>query len=167
VVKNDKLIGMISIENFINCIMHGGIDNRVRDNMTSDVKCIYSDEPLINAISNFEKLGYGRFPVIERDSEKLVGIITKGDIIKCLLKKLEIDYHEEIPKYRARHLFEDMNSERTTIILRHKIKGRDYKAAGEQSGYLKTNLLRLGIPPGDEYYYFYKRGRAYNQYRGR
>ena len=78
----------------------------------------------------------------------MVGILTKGDIIKCLLKKLEIDYHEEeIHKYRASHIFEDINSDNTTLILRHKIIGGNHKHAGEQSGYLKINLLRLGIPP--------------------
>lgn len=148
VVENDKLLGMISIENFINCIMHRGIDKAVKDNMTPDVKSVYHDEPLIHAISKFETLGYGRFPVIERDSGKLVGIITKGDIVRCLLKKLEIVYHEEeIHEYRTSHIFEDIHSDRTTIILRHKIKGGDYKVAGEQSGFLKVNLLRLGIPP--------------------
>lgn len=115
--------------------------------MTGDLKFIHSDEPLIHAISRFDKLGFGRFPVVERNSKKLVGIITKGDIIKCLLKKLEIDYqHDEIQKYRASHIFEDINSDRTTVILRHKIKGQDYKKAGEQSGNLKVNLLRLGVP---------------------
>ncbi|MCK5342079.1 MAG: CBS domain-containing protein, partial [Candidatus Heimdallarchaeota archaeon] len=148
VVDNDKIIGIISIENFINCLINGGRDKKVKDNMTADITCINSDEPLIHAISKFEKLGYGRFPVIDRDTEKLIGIITKGDIMKCLLKKLEIDYHEEeIQKYRASHIFKDINSDRTTVILRHKIKAKDYRKAGEQSGYLKTNLLRLGIPP--------------------
>ena len=147
VVEKENIVGIISIENFIKCLVDGGINNKVKDHMTADIKCINSDEPLIHAISRFDNLGYGRFPVVERDSEKLVGIITKGDIIKCLLKKLEIDYHfEEIQKYRASHIFKDINSDRTTVILRHKIKGKDYKKAGEQSGHLKVNLLRLGIP---------------------
>lgn len=148
VVENSKLVGIISIENFIECLVDGGIGKRIKDNMTTDVKYIYSDEPLFHAISKFDKLGYGRFPVVNRDSGKLVGIITKGDIIKCLLKKLEIDYHEEeIHKYRASHIFEDITSDETKVILRHKIRGKDYNKAGEQSGYLKINLLRLGIPP--------------------
>lgn len=147
VVDDDKLVGIISIENFIKCILNGGIERRAKDNMSPDVKFIYSDEPLIHAVSRFEKFGYGRFPVIDRDTRKLVGVITKGDIIRCVLSKLEIDYHEEeISKYRASHIFEDIRSDRTTLILRHKIKGHDYKVAGEQSGYLKVNLLRLGIP---------------------
>ncbi|MEW5693931.1 MAG: CBS domain-containing protein [Candidatus Hydrogenedentota bacterium] len=148
VVEDEKLIGIISIENFINCIMDGGIDKKVKESMTTDVKVLYNNEPLIHAISKFDKLGYGRFPVIDKETEKLIGIITKGDIIKCLLKELEINYHEEeIHKYRASHLFEDIRSDDTTIILKYKVAGGNYQKAGEQSGYLKVNLLRLGILP--------------------
>ncbi|NIM13938.1 MAG: CBS domain-containing protein [Candidatus Aminicenantes bacterium] len=148
VVERGKLVGIISIENFIDCLMSGRIDEIVENNMTTKIESLYSDEPLIHAISKFDKLGYGRFPVLEHETGKLVGVITKGDIIKCLLKKLEINYHEEeIHRYRASHIFEDIKSDKTTLTLTYKIKGGDYKHAGEQSGYLKINLLRLGIPP--------------------
>lgn len=148
VSEHGKLIGIISLENFITCVMNGGIDETVRDNMTSGVESFYPDEPLIHAISSFDRLGYGRFPVLDRDTGKLVGIITKGDIMKCLLEKLHISYHqEEIHKYRASHIFQDINSNKTTLILRYKIVGGNYKVAGEQSGYLKTHLLRLGVSP--------------------
>ncbi len=148
VINRGKLVGIISIDNFIDCIMSGRIDEIVENNMTTKVEFLYSDEPLIHAISKFDKLGYGRFPVLEHETGKLVGVITKGDIIKCLLKKLEINYHEgEIQRYRASHIFEDIKSEKTILTLTYAIRGGDYKHAGEQSGYLKINLLRLGISP--------------------
>lgn len=148
VADHEKLIGVISLDNFVTCIMKGGIDETVSDNMTVEVESLYHDEPLIHAISKFEKFGYGRFPVLDRNTEKLVGIITKGDIIKCLLQKLEEEYQEEeIQKYRASHLFEDIKSDETSLILRYKIIGGNYKSAGKQSSYMKTHLLRLGIPP--------------------
>jgi CBS domain-containing protein/anti-sigma regulatory factor (Ser/Thr protein kinase) len=148
VVDDKKLVGIISLENFIKCIMNGGVDNKVSDNMSSDIKCLYSDEPLVTAIRKFDELGYGRFPIVKRNDGELVGIITKGDIMRCLLKKLEIDYQEdEISKYRASHIFEDIVSDDTAIIFKYRIKGGNYEMAGEQSGYLKINLLRLGIHP--------------------
>jgi anti-sigma regulatory factor (Ser/Thr protein kinase) len=141
------MTGIISLDNFIASIVNGRMDGIVSDHMTVDVVSLYPDEPLIHAISKFERLGYGRFPVLNRNTKKLVGILTKGDIIKCLLKKLETNYHEEeIHKYRASHIFEDIKSDQTSLILRHHITGGNHKHAGEQSGYLKTNLLRLGIP---------------------
>ncbi len=148
VLEHGALIGIISLENFITCIMDGGINEVVRDNMTSDVQCLYAHEPLIHAVSKFEQSGYGRFPVLERDTTKLVGIITKGDIIECLLNKLHISYYqEEIHKYRASHIFEDIISDETTLILRHKVPGKAYKYAGKQCGRLKVSLSRLGISP--------------------
>ena len=148
VVDDEKMIGIISIENFIKCIMNLGVNERVRDHMVSDVQFIYSDEPLVHAISKFDKLGYGRFPVVEHGTDKLLGIITKGDIIKCLLEKLEEDYYEEESyKYRPGHIFEDIKSDKTKIILSYEIEGGNYKTAGKKSGFLKKNLLKIGISP--------------------
>lgn len=148
VVKDEVLVGMVSIENFIRCILESCEDRKVSTNMTSKVVTLYEDEPLRYAIAKFEKSGYGRFPVTNRETGHLVGILTKGDIIKCVLSKLEHDFHkEEISRYRARHIFEDIKSDRTSMVFRYRIKGGDYNVAGQQSGYLKKNLLRLGIYP--------------------
>ena len=148
VIQQGKLLGIISLENFITCLMKGSIHEHVGNNMTPNVEYLYADEPLIHAIGKFEKLGYGRFPVLERGEETLVGILTKGDVIQCLLENLHVSYYEEeIHKYRASHLFEDITSIQTTLTLRHKIPGGMYKLAGRECGQLKKNLLRLGIAP--------------------
>jgi CBS domain-containing protein/anti-sigma regulatory factor (Ser/Thr protein kinase) len=148
VVKDDMLVGIISIENFIKCITGGGTDIRVKDNMTSDVVSVYANEPLINGIRKLEQLGYGRFPVLEPETGNLVGILTKGDIVRCLLRKLETDYQEEeIFKYKPSQVFEDLKSDRTSIVFRYEVQGGNYRGAGEQSGHLKANLVKLGIHP--------------------
>ncbi|UCH10591.1 MAG: CBS domain-containing protein [Fidelibacterota bacterium] len=148
VVDNHKLVGIISIENLLQSVITSGIEGRVKDSMVSEVVSVNSDEPLIYAVRKFDQFGYGRFPVVKRDSGELVGIITKGDIVKCLLRKLEVNFHEEeIEKYRASHIFEDIHSDHTTLTFQYKIKGGEYKSAGKQSGNLKVNLLRLGITP--------------------
>jgi CBS domain-containing protein/anti-sigma regulatory factor (Ser/Thr protein kinase) len=147
VVDHEHLIGVISIDNLITCMADGEMDKTVGDNMTVGVVSLYHDEPLIHAIRKFEKLQYGRLPVVDRDTGKLVGILTKGDIITCLLKKLEVNYYEEqTHKYRGSHIFEDIHADKMSLMLRHKITGKNYKHAGEQSGCLKKNLLKLGIP---------------------
>lgn len=148
VVDDKKLVGIISLDNFINCVMDGNMDESVRENMSCDVEFVHNDELLIHAGRKFEEFGYGRLPVLKRETGELVGIITKGDIVKCLFRKLEIDYYkEDVQKYRASHIFEDISSDDTTISFKYKIKGGAFKTAGEKSGYMKVNLLRLGIPP--------------------
>ena len=149
VVDDDKLIGIITVEDFIICLLgDGGIDEKVENRMTKNVVTVYSDEPIVQVVGKFEKSGYGRFPVVDRDKKKLVGIITKGDIIAGLLKKLEMDYHkEEIHTYRASHIFEDVISDNSTLIFKYHIKGGEFKKAGEQTSKLRKNLLRLGFLP--------------------
>jgi len=148
VVDEDKLVGIVSIEDFIKCLADGEIDTFIEEKMTRKVETLYADEPLIHAVNKFNKHGFGRFPVIERSNGKLVGIISKSDIIRTLLKELEIDYHEEeIHRYRASHIFEDMIADKTTLIFEYNIAGQDFKRAGESASGLKKSLTRLGIHP--------------------
>ncbi len=148
VMEGDKLVGIISIEDFINWLAGDRVDCPVRDKVTPEVKTLYADEPLIHAVSKLEKTGFGRFPVIDRKDGKLMGIITKGNIIERLLKELEIGYdEEEIHRYRASHLFEDVVADRVLLTFQSHIKGQDFDRAGEASSNLKKTLHRLGIHP--------------------
>lgn len=148
VVDKDKLVGIISIEDFIKWLTEGGKDCQVKERMTAEIKVLYTDEPLVQAVSKFERSGFGRFPVVDRQDGKLVGIITKGDIIEGLLRELEIDYHEEeIHRYRASHIFEDILANKITLLLQYYVKGKDFKQAGEVASGLKKTLRRLGIHP--------------------
>ena len=151
VVDGDTLVGIVTIEDLVICLLEleiRGINEKVKNRMTKNVITVYSDEPIVQVVGKFEKTGYGRFPVVERDKNKLVGIITKGDIIEGLLKKLEIDFQkEEIHTYRASHIFKDIISDDSTLILKYYIKGGEFKKAGEQTSKLRKNLLRLGFLP--------------------
>ena len=147
VMEGDKLIGIISIDDFINWSAGDRIDCPIKDKMTREVKALYEDEPLIHAVSKLDKTGFGRFPVINRHG-RLVGILSKGDIIERLLRKLEIDYHEEeIHRYRASHIFEDIVADKVLLTFQSHIKGQDFDRAGEASSSLKKTLHRLGIHP--------------------
>jgi len=144
----NNLIGIISLEDFIKCLLTRNENALIKDKMTKDVVTLYPDEPLIHAINKFNKYGYGRFPVIDRKTKKIIGILTKGDIIRALLKALEIDYHEEeLKKYRASHIFNDIIAEKFILTLEYKIPGKDFKKGGEAASSLKKNLARLGIKP--------------------
>ena len=148
VVENNRLVGMVSIEDFIKCLAEGKMNSPIRDRMSCNVDTLYDNEPLVQAVEKLDRLGYGRFPVIDRESSELVGIITKGDIIQGLLRKIEIDYHEEeIHRYRASHFFEDIVADKTTLIFQYSVIGKDFNRAGETSSGLKKTLRRMGISP--------------------
>jgi len=104
-------------------------------------------DSIVNAISTFMEKQLGRLPVVD-ENYKLVGMITKGDITRGILVALQRDYkEEEVRRYRASHLFEDIISERTTLVLRYTIKAGDFTQGGKASSHIKRALLRLGADP--------------------
>ncbi len=92
VIEKGKLVGIVSVEDFIKWLATREQDCPLGEKMTRRVQTLYADEPLTHAINKFEQHGFGRFIVVERQDKRLLGIVTKGDIIEGLLKKLEIDY---------------------------------------------------------------------------
>lgn len=148
VVEDGRLVGIISIEDFIGWLTHGGPDCRVADRMTKDVTGIHDDEPLVQAVNRLERLGFGRLPVLARDTGKLVGVITKGDIVIGLLKHLDVDYREaENRGARSKHIFEDIIADKSTLIFEYQVVGGDFSQAGTSASGLKTTLRRLGVDP--------------------
>ncbi|MEA2095376.1 MAG: CBS domain-containing protein [Candidatus Cloacimonadota bacterium] len=148
VVNDDKFVGIISIEDFIKCVEQGEINALVEDKMTKNVVTLYADEPLVHAVKKFEKFGFGRFPIITRKDRKLVGIITKSDIIKGILKKLETIYHdEEERRYRASHIFNDIIADEIFLKFQYNVEGKNFDKAGEAATGLKKTLYRLGLSP--------------------
>lgn len=147
VVENETLVGIISVEDFIKAIINKEQEMPIKERMVRNMETIFDDEPLISALNKFDRFGYGRFPVIDRN-KRLVGIITKTDIIHGFIKELENRYREEeIKGYRPSHFFEDVLADKKEIILEYEIKGADFKLAGEASSRLKKTLKRLGTHP--------------------
>jgi len=147
VVEGGQMVGIISIEDLIKTLAAGEMDATVGEKMCLDPITIYADEPLVHAVSKFSELRFGRFPVVNRDRE-LIGIITEGDIVRAMLKRLEVEYHaEEIHRYRASHIFEDIIADDIGLVFGYRVAARDFSRAGEASSGLKRTLSRLGIDP--------------------
>lgn len=147
VVRAEELVGIISLEDLIRAMCDQDLDSPISKYMTSDVISLKPTEPVVEAIEMFTKARVGRLPVVD-DYGKLVGMITKGDITRGVLVALQKDYQEEeVRRYRASHLFEDINSNRTTLVLRYQIAARDFTRAGNASSSIKRALLRLGASP--------------------
>ena len=148
VVQDDTLIGMISMENLIVALERGELSATVGEKMTTNVRAVRADESVVSAVNLFARLGYGRFPVVD-DQGGLVGILTKGDIVRGLLRQLEGQWHaEEIRRYRASHIFEDIESDQTALLLRYRVDQKDFVHGGEASSKIKRALERLGAQPG-------------------
>jgi CBS domain-containing protein/anti-sigma regulatory factor (Ser/Thr protein kinase) len=147
VIQDGVMVGIISMEDLINCLRRGNVSAPVSEFMSTTVLTLKVYEPVIEALKIFTETHLGRLPVVD-ENEKLVGMITKGDITRGVLKALQLDYQEEeVRKYRASHLFEDIISDRTSLLLRYHIKARDFVKGGTASGNIKRALLRLGANP--------------------
>jgi len=147
VVEGESLVGIISIEALIKSLEQGELSATVGEKMTTQVQTVRADESVVSAVNLFARFGYGRFPVVNGEG-KLVGILTQGDIVRGLLRQMEVQWHaEEIQRYRASHIFEDIQSDQTGLILRYFIKTHDFVHGGEASSKIKRALERLGGHP--------------------
>jgi len=174
VLEDGQLIGIVSVEDLINAMGVCGpistTNNKeatsdaqekmtmasvrdsmnmtsVRENMTTTPETLYADEPLARAVSKFNKFHFGRFPVINRQ-EELVGMITQGNIISALLKRLETAYYqEEFHNYPSDSIPEDLTADEVNLFLCYQVTAQDFDHAGEASSKLKKTLIRLGIHP--------------------
>jgi anti-sigma regulatory factor (Ser/Thr protein kinase) len=98
-------------------------------------------------VQKFQQTGVGRLPVLNAWGE-LVGILTKGDITRGLLHEVGANTQdEEICRYRASHIFRDVESDDTTLLLHYAVAPRDFTRGGQASSKIKRALTRLGADP--------------------
>jgi len=147
VLQGDELIGILSLEDIVRAMQKNELSAPVSQYMTKKLLTVTSYDSIVSAIQKFSDSRLGRLPVVD-ENYKLVGMITKGDITRGILVALQKDYkEEEVRRYRASHLFEDIVSDRTTLVLRYNIKAHDFTHGGNASSHIKRALLRLGADP--------------------
>jgi CBS domain-containing protein/anti-sigma regulatory factor (Ser/Thr protein kinase) len=139
-----KLVGVVSLEDIIHALQINDLRSPVSEYMATKVITARASDPVVEALKTFGARNVGRLPVVD-EAGQLVGILTKGDITDGVLRALQKDYQaEEVRRYRASHLFEDIISDRTSLILRYRIQARDFTHGGNASSNIKRALLRLG-----------------------
>lgn len=147
VIFNCELIGIVSLEDLLNALYNQDLEAPVSKYMSTAVVTVRGQDKVIEALKTFSKTNLGRLPVVNQRGS-LVGMITKGDITRGLLNALQNDFQEEeVRRYRASHLFDDIISDRTSLILRYHIQAGDFAHGGTASSNIKRALLRLGATP--------------------
>ncbi len=148
VVSQNQLEGVITLENLLQSWRRGTHDSDiVADCMDQKMVTVNTFDPIIEALKVLTQTKSDQLTVIDKNGQ-LAGIITKGDVTRGLLSALQRDRHsEEVKRYRASYLFEDISSDRTSLILRYHIKARDFTKGGSASSSIKRALLQLGAPP--------------------
>ena len=148
VIEDEHLIGIISVEDYINWLKNGKEEVEVTHRMSKDVVTLFDDEPLVEAIRHFEQYRFYEFPVIERETGLLIGVITKFDVIICLLKALDIDfYQKEMEDFSKFHFFHEVVSDHTELSFFYSVPGGKIEVGGEISSKFRKNLSYLNIHP--------------------
>ncbi|MCE5206821.1 MAG: CBS domain-containing protein [Chloroflexi bacterium] len=147
VLENGKLVGVISLEDLIRSLVAIDLNSPVEKYMSRSPVTIKENDLIVEGLKLFVSTNLGRLIVVDNNHD-LRGIITKGDLTRGILRALQTDYkEEELKRYRASHLFEDLVSDRSSIILRYNILPRDFTHGGAASSNIKRALLRLGASP--------------------
>ena len=147
VVQDGRLVGVISIEDLIKALEKGELGARVGEKMTARPITVPEKGSLIEAVKKFTRHKVGRLLVVDEAGD-LKGILTGGDITQGLLKALSRDREvEDIRRQRARYIFEDLVSDRTSLRLHYHVSPRDFKKGGSASSRLKKALDHLGTGP--------------------
>lgn len=82
VVEKGELVGMISQTDILKAVKAENLqDTAVQDVMTKDVMFVSPTESAVNVAKLMIEKRVNRVPVVE--NEKIVGIVTRGDLIKA------------------------------------------------------------------------------------
>lgn len=150
VVKEKQVIGIVTISDVIRSMEEGKLNFLVTDLMTSDVRTVSKDAMVTDVVNNLGRQGFSRLPVVDQDGT-LVGIVTTGTLIRSLLMQMDKSFQkneaEKLYTYRASHIFQDISSDDTSLLLRYFVNERDFDNAGKASSLIKRSLQRLMLLP--------------------
>ena len=82
VVEGERLVGMVTDRDIaVRAVAQGrGPETPVREAMTEEIHTCYDDEEVEEVAMKMSDAQVRRFPVLSRDAEKLVGIVSLGDL---------------------------------------------------------------------------------------
>jgi CBS domain-containing protein/anti-sigma regulatory factor (Ser/Thr protein kinase) len=141
IVEEQRLVGIISIDDIVTALDMGYIEDPAELRMTKDVIVLEDDMPLSFAVSYLNKYRYGRFPVVNKKQE-LVGILTSKDVIGTLLVEMnrEVMRLEKINQKETSSMVGFSEMEFTTARY-------DFELAGRASTEIKKALKLHNIDP--------------------
>lgn len=85
--ERGNLVGVLSERDFLKAVLiagyHGERSGRVGDYMSSTVEAVHADDTLLDVASQFVKMKFHRFPVVE--DNRVVGVIARRDVLRALI----------------------------------------------------------------------------------
>jgi CBS domain-containing protein/anti-sigma regulatory factor (Ser/Thr protein kinase) len=147
ILQDGAPVGLVSIEDIINALDQGHVNEPAERWMTRNIVTLRDHFSLVRAVAEFDRHGFGRFPVLNSAGE-LVGVITRGDITSCLMQHLE-KRAEEVATREAAQTPGRARSQKLAepMVLRAEVKAGDYDSAGKVSQRMRQILRMRGVDP--------------------
>jgi len=146
ILANDVLAGLVSIEDIISALDGGYINDPVEKWMSRKIVTLRDHFSLVRAVAEFDRHGYGRFPVLDAKN-RLVGVITRGDITVCLMHQLERRAEEAAAKEAALAATRVADEKAHRVVFNTHVKSGDFESAGKLSQRIREVLRARGIAP--------------------
>ncbi len=80
VSSSGKVIGMVTMSDILRVPSSEMKTTQLTNIMTKNVVSVFPDDSLLVALGKLTTAGIGRLPVISKDSEQIVGILTRNDL---------------------------------------------------------------------------------------
>jgi len=90
VVDNKQLVGLLTRRNVDRAIAHK-LNKTAGDLMTAGSISVYPDDPISKLKERMATSGWGQVPVLDPDTNEIIGIVTRTDLISTL------NHDEELP----------------------------------------------------------------------
>ncbi|MCF7818371.1 MAG: CBS domain-containing protein [Kiritimatiellales bacterium] len=142
VVDSRRVVGIVSMNDIMNALEKGAMDDVVTLWMVGEVQTLAEDMPLSFAISAFNKFSFRRFPVVNKKNE-LVGIITFRNINMALIRELS----RQLREMESLHGGPPERSDSLDLVKVYQLHRYDFENGGKASSEIKKFLKERGIPP--------------------
>ncbi len=141
VVEDKRLFGIVSIEDLLQALESGRMDEPVSRFMAVNVVTVEDDMPLSIVLSTFNKYEFRRFPVLNSRQEA-VGIVTARSINTRLL----VELFRELTRIENQYILPAAESG-TCYFKTFRIGKSDFENAGKAATDIKNTLQARGIDP--------------------
>ncbi len=142
VVADKRLLGIVSMDDIIQALDNGYIEEKVEEHMSSNLILLDEEMPISFAINYFDRYRFHRFPVLNKEKE-LVGIVTTRDITTRLLWEINNEVDSLERETLATASSEGLSQERQTYPIRK----LDFENAGHASTEIKKKLKQSELFP--------------------
>lgn len=140
IVEEGHIFGMVSVEDIMNALDNGFINETVDQCMTRNVIVLEDEMPLSLALSYFEKYRFRRFPVLNKENT-IVGIMTSRDILNKILTEMNTEV-ERLEK----NIPDTMLNNPQHYYREFYVQKFDFETAGKASGETKRIMQSKSFP---------------------